>query len=412
MITGRRTKTRVIGLALAATISLVGAACGSDDEDADTTSAATTVAAGTNAPTSAAATTVADDSDTTVADTDAADTTTDESDTTMAGSATTTRGSDTTAGAKPAEGATVGLLFDITGRGDKSFNDAAAAGLDQAVTDFAVVGAESTPTSEGDRAERLQQLVDSGNELVIGVGFLWTDAVEAGAQANSDTNFAIIDAVIDQPNVASLTFAEEEGSFLVGVAAGLKSQSDKVGFIGGVETDLIKKFEAGFQAGVKAANPDAEILSQYISQPPDFTGFNDPAKGKEIAAAMYEDGADVVYSAAGGSGLGVFQAASEAGAPGEVWAIGVDSDQYELVDADLKPYILTSMLKKVDVAVYEAIKGFAEGNFETGVQVFDVESGGVDYSTSGGFVDDIADQIDEFAQQIIDGEIEVPTAPE
>jgi basic membrane protein A len=419
MITRRRTKTRVIGLALAATISLVGAACGSDDEDADTTSAAPTVAAGTNAPTSAAATTVADESDTTVADssgadttTDESDTTTDESDTTGAGSATTTRGSGTTAGAEPAEGATVGLLFDITGRGDKSFNDAAAAGLDQAVTDFAVVGSESTPTSEGDRAERLQQLVDAGNELVVGVGFLWTDAVTAGAQANPDVNFAIIDAVIEEPNVASLTFAEEEGSFLVGVAAGLKTQSNKVGFIGGVETDLIKKFEAGFEAGVKAANPDAEILSQYISQPPEFSGFNDPAKGKEIAGAMYEDGADVVYSAAGGSGLGVFQAASEAGSPGEVWAIGVDSDQYELVGEDLQPYILTSMLKKVDVAVYEAIKGYAEGNFQAGLQEFDVESGGVDYSTSGGFVDDITDEIDEFAQQIISGEIEVPTAPE
>ena len=298
----------------------------------------------------------------------------------------------------------------MTGRGDKSFNDAAAAGLDQAVAEFGVSASESTPTGDGDRAERLNLLVDDGNELVIGVGFLWGDAITAGAAENAETSFAIIDSVIDAPNVASLIFAENEGSFLVGVAAGLKSQTGKVGFIGGVENDLIRNFEVGFTAGVLAANPDAEVLVQYISQPPDFSGFNDPAKGKEIAAAMYADGADIVYSAAGGSGLGAFEAAKEAGAPGEVWAIGVDSDQYNLVSADLQPYILTSMLKKVDVAVYETIKAFNEGNFQAGVQLFNLESGGVGYSTSGGFVDDIAAQIDEFAAQIIAGEIEVPSA--
>jgi len=418
MITRRRRKTRVLGLALVATISLVGAACGSDDEESDSSaSSSVSVAPATDAPdetdapvVTAAETTAAE---TTVADTEPADTEpadTEPADTTEAPD--TTGGSDTTPGGEPAEGGTVGLLFDITGRGDKSFNDAAAAGLDQATTDFGIVGSESTPTSEGDRAERLQLLVDDGNELVIGVGFLWTDAITAGSADNPDTNFAIIDSVVEADNVASLVFAEEQGSFLVGVAAGLKTQTNKVGFIGGVEIDLIKKFEAGFIAGVKAANPDAEILSQYVSQPPDFSGFNDPAKGKEIAAAMYEDGADIVYSAAGGSGLGAFEAAAEAGEPGDVWAIGVDSDQYELVGEELQPYILTSMLKKVDVAVYETIGAYAEGNFEAGITVFDLESGGVDYSRSGGFVDDIADQIDEFAQQIISGEIEVPTAPE
>ena len=176
------------------------------------------------------------------------------------------------------------------------------------------------------------------------------------AEANPDTSFAIIDSVVDLPNVASLVFAENEGSFLVGAAAALKSQTGTIGFIGGVENDLIKKFEAGYVAGAQAVNPDIEVLANYISQPPDFSGFNDPAKGKEIAAAQYEAGADVVYSAAGGSGLGAFEAAAEAGAPGEVWAIGVDSDQYELVSPELQPYILTSMLKKVDVATYETIK--------------------------------------------------------
>jgi basic membrane protein A len=378
----RKTK-RFAALALTASLFVV-AACGDDEEEGTTT---------TEAP--AAATTEAP----------AADTTAPAADTTAAPAADTTA-----AGEEPAEAASVGLLFDVTGRGDKSFNDAAAAGLDQAVEEFGITASESTPTGDGDRADRLNLLVDDGNELVIGVGFLWGDAITAGAEANPETSFAIIDSVIDAPNVASLVFAENEGSFLVGVAAGLKSQTGKVGFIGGVENDLIRNFEVGFVAGVEAANPDAEVLVQYISQPPDFSGFNDPAKGKEIAAAMYADGADVVYSAAGGSGLGAFEAAKEAGEPGTVWAIGVDSDQYNLVSADLQPYILTSMLKKVDVAVYETIKAFNEGNFQAGVQVFNLESDGVGYSTSGGFVDDIAAQIDEFAAQIIAGEIEVPSA--
>jgi basic membrane protein A and related proteins len=362
-----RKHTRLLtAVSFVAVLGLVASACGGDDEPSDTTSAETT---------SAPDTTAAPDS------TDA-----------------------------PVDGDTVGLLFDITGRGDKSFNDAAAAGLDKASAELGIAASESTPTGDADRAERLKGLVDAGNQLVIGVGFLWGDALTAGAAEYPDTNFAIIDSVIEADNVASLVFAEQEGSFLVGVAAALKSQSGKVGFIGGVEIDLIKRFEAGFTAGAKAVNPDIEVLAQYISQPPDFSGFNDTAKGKEIAAAMYEAGADVIYSAAGGSGLGAFEAAKEAGAPGEVWAIGVDSDQYNLVSADLQPYILTSMLKKVDVAVFGIISDFVNGTFSGGVKVFDLSSDGVGYSTSGGFVDDIKDQIDEFAAKIISGEIVVPSS--
>jgi basic membrane protein A len=309
------------------------------------------------------------------------------------------------------DGATVGVVYDITGRGDRSFNDAAGAGLDQAVAELGVSGLESTPTGDGDRAERVQGLVDEGAGLVVGVGFLFGDAITAAAEANPDTSFAIIDSVVDLPNVASLVFAEEQGSFLVGAAAALKSQTGTVGFIGGVENDLIKKFEAGFTAGALAVNPDIDVLVNYITQPPDFGGFNDPTRGKEIAAAQYEAGADIIYSAAGGSGLGAFEAAAEAGEPGDVWAIGVDSDQYELVEAELQPYILTSMLKKVDVATFETISAFNDGSFAAGVQVFDLASDGVGYSTSGGFVDDIAAQLDDFAAQIAAGDIEVPTAP-
>ena len=305
----------------------------------------------------------------------------------------------------------VGVVYDITGRGDKSFNDAAAAGLDKAKAELGVTGSESTPTGDGDRAERVQGLVDEGNDLVVAVGFLFDDAITEATASNPDTAFAIIDGNSEAPNLATLKFAEEQGSFLVGAAAALKSQTGTIGFIGGVEIDLIKKFEAGYAAGAKAVNPDIEILSNYITQPPDFNGFNDPAKGKEIATSQYEAGADIIYAAAGSSGLGVFQAAAEAGEPGSVWAIGVDSDQYNLVEPALQPYILTSMLKKVDVATFEEIKAVCEGGESTGVKTFDLAADGVGYSTSGGFVDDIADQLDAFKEQIVSGEIVVPTAP-
>jgi basic membrane protein A len=369
-------------VAAVAALGLVVAACGSDDSGDDEGDSTTTAVSETTAAGGDTSTTAGGDTSTTAAS-----------------------GSTPTGDLKP-----VGIVFDITGRGDKSFNDAAAAGLDQAKTEFGLTVEESTPSGDGDRAQRVDGLAQKDG-LVVTVGFLFGDALAVSAPNYPDTYFAIIDSVVEQPNVASLTFAEEQGSFLVGAAAALKSQSGHIGFIGGVETELIQKFEAGYTAGAKAVNPDITVDVAYLTQPPDFTGFNAPDKGKEVAAGMYEAGADVVYSAAGGSGLGAFEAAAAAGAPGEVWAIGVDSDQYNLVEPSLQPYILTSMLKKVDVAVYETAKAYAEGNFQAGIQVFDLEADGVGYSTTGGFVDDIADQLDAFAEQIISGEIEVPTAP-
>ncbi len=329
--------------------------------------------------------------------------------TTAAGGAATT--ATTAGGGSAGSDVSVGLLYDITGRGDKSFNDAAAAGLDQAKDEYGIKTSESTPSGDNDRAERITQLVDEGNDLIIGVGFLWGDQVTASAEANPETSYAIVDSVVDAPNVASLVFAANEGSFLVGVAAALKSKSGKIGFIGGVENQLIQSFEAGYVAGAKAANPAITVDVKYISQPPDFTGFNNSAVGKSLATAMYGSGIDVVFQAAGASGTGVFEAAKESGAPGSVWAIGVDSDQYNTVSADLQPYILTSMLKKVDVAVYETISAFADGGFEPTVTTFDLASDGVGYSTSGGFVKDISTKLDDYKKQIIDGKIKVPDTP-
>ncbi len=211
-----------------------------------------------------------------------------------------------------------------------------------------------------------------------------------------------------------MTFAEEQGSFLVGAAAAMKSKTGHIGFIGGVENDLIKKFEAGYTAGAKQVNPDITVDVKYISQPPDFSGFNDPAKGKEIAAAMYEGGADIVYAAAGGSGLGMFQAAKEYSDANNthVCGIGVDSDQILTVGADLEPYVMTSMLKRVDVAVYNTIGDYLEGKAKVGTDtVFDLKVNGVGYSTTGGNLEDIKTKLDDLKQQIIDGKITVPTAP-
>jgi basic membrane protein A len=321
----------------------------------------------------------------------------------------------TTSAAASGEGVTVGMAYDIGGRGDQSFNDAAAAGLDRAKADFGVDSQELEPEAGGEnREENLRLLAEIGIPLIFAVGFLFTDSVLATAPDFPDLNFALIDSVVEEPNVANLLFAEEQGSFLVGAAAALKSESGTIGFIGGVEVDLIKKFQAGFEAGVAQINPDAEVLITYLTQPPDFSGFNDPAKGKEAALAQFEQGADVIYHAAGGSGGGLFEAAREVSESegSQHWAIGVDSDQYNIVDVSLQPYILTSMLKRVDVATYETITDFVEGNFQPGIRIFDLAANGVGYSVTGGFVDDIALQLDELRQQIVDGEIEVPTAPE
>ncbi len=303
----------------------------------------------------------------------------------------------------------VGMVYDIGGRGDQSFNDAAYEGLTRAADELGVEVNDLEPAAGGEnRAELLRTLAEEGYDLIIGVGFAFEDSIVEVAADFPDITFAIVDSAPEADNIKGLVFAEHEGSFLVGAAAALKSESGIVGYIGGVEIPLIQKFEAGFVAGAKAVNPDIEIITQYISQPPDFSGFNDPARGKEIASSMYERGADVVYHAAGGSGGGLFEAAFEAG---DVWAIGVDSDQYLTVGEPQNARILTSMLKEVDVAVFGAIEAFVNGDTAGGVQVFDLSVDGVGYSTSGGFVDDITDQLDDFKRQIVEGEIEVPDTP-
>ena len=311
---------------------------------------------------------------------------------------------------------TVGVALDVGGLGDKSFNDAAKAGLDQAIED-GLVCEENTRFVEADntgsnRDENVQALADEGFNLVVGVGFAFSEGIAGIAADYPDTNFAIVDgfanAVDDSlTNVADLTFKEHEGSFLVGAAAAEYCQCDTIGFLGGQTGPLIAKFEAGYTAGAKAVNPDVDVLVEYIGD--DTTAFVNDVKGEALSTKMYDQGAEIIYHAAGLSGAGLFRAAVEADKP----AIGVDSDQYLTAAPEEQPLILTSMLKRVDTAVYNAIAQTGEGDFVTGFQVFGLADEGVGYSQSN--VDlmtpEITEVVDGYAAQIVAGEIEVPEDP-
>lgn len=321
----------------------------------------------------------------------------------------------------------VGLVYDIGGRGDLSFNDSAACGLEVADGAIGVGFTEASPNDDGSNRGELLQLAADGNPIVVGVGFLFEADAAAVAAENPDTNFAVIDSAMidfsqDPPapygdNVAGLTFAEEQGSYLVGVAAALKTESDQLGFIGGVCCfGLIEKFEAGFRAGALSVNPDIEIVAEYITDAPDFDGFNQPDRAQVIATTMYEDGADIIYHAAGGAGNGMFQAAADFTDDNgsKVWGIGVDSDQFNTigsVDPALQEFVLTSMLKRVDVAVFEVLNAQSSGGFTSGTTVYDLSVDGVGYATSGGFVDDIIDDLEAAKASIVAGDVVVPIDP-
>jgi basic membrane protein A len=311
----------------------------------------------------------------------------------------------------------IGVAYDTGGRGDKSFNDSAYAGIQAAVKQYGGKFTELSPNADAsNRADLLTQLADQGYNPIIAVGFAYSDVLGGVAKQYPNVTFAQVDgaaaALKTQPapnNFTGLLFAENEGSFLAGVAAALKTTAGHIGFVGGVDTPLIKKFEAGYIAGAKAVNPKIKIDSQYISPAGDFSGFNDPAKGKIVAAGMYDGGADIVYHAAGGSGLGVFKAAAAA----NKLAIGVDSDQYQTVgDPALQAVILTSMLKRVDNAVQKFIGDFVDKKVTGGKDIInDLKSDGVGLATSGGKIDDIKTQIDQYRAKIISGEIKVPVTP-
>ncbi|MFG3096002.1 BMP family protein [Streptomyces sp. NPDC048202] len=310
------------------------------------------------------------------------------------------------------KGVKIGLAFDVGGRGDHSFNDSAARGTDKASKEFGGsvkdLTAKSTDT-EADREQRLSDLADAGYNPIVAVGYAYATSVDKVAAKYPKTSFGIVDSVVKAPNADSITFTEEQGSYLAGVAAALKSKTKHVGFIGGVDVPLIKKFQAGYVQGVKDTDSKIKVDVQYLSHGSDTSGFASPDKGKEAAQGMLDNGADVVYSAAGSSGNGAIEAVN--GKKG-AWAIGVDSDQYNIPGlAKYKSSILTSVVKNVDVGVYDFIKSVHDGKPLTGNNVYSLAKNGVSLATSGGFIGDIQPKLDAAKKKIVDGSVKVKTTP-
>ncbi len=303
-------------------------------------------------------------------------------------------------------GPRVGLVFDVGGRGDQSFNDAAYAGLLRAERELAVNGAFLEPTGSEDREAAMRLFAARGFDLVLGVGFIFSSDVDRVARDYPNVRFACVDyapsAAGTPANVEGLDFREEEASFLVGAVAGYVSKTHAVGFVGGMTGPLIRKFEAGYTAGVRAACAECEVHVAYAGESPD--AFRDPAKGKALAISEIAAGADVLYHAAGATGHGVFEAAREA----RVWAIGVDADQYDQMPGT----VLTSMVKRADVAVFEAIRAAIGGHFVPGVHELGLRDGAVGYVRDGAHAasipEDVKQKVDRLRDAIVAGAIHVP----
>lgn len=297
----------------------------------------------------------------------------------------------------------IGMVTDVGGVNDKSFNQSAWEALQATETETGVAVKYLQSKSDEEYIPNLNEFVKGGYDLTWGIGFQLADAIKTVAEQNPDSKLAIIDSVVDAPNVKSVTFAEEEGSYLVGVVAGLTTKSNKIGFVGGMDSPLIKKFEVGFREGVKAVNPDAEFISNYTG------AFDKPDLGKAAAATMYNQGVDIIFHASGATGNGVFNEAIARKKQGQdVWVIGVDKDQsLEFGDE----VTLTSMIKKVDEAVKRVNKEVVDGTFAGGSENLTLKENGVgiaDTSTANVSADTLA-KVEEYKEKIISGEIKVPT---
>jgi basic membrane protein A and related proteins len=293
------------------------------------------------------------------------------------------------------------IVFDIGGKFDKSFNESMFNGSEKFKTESGVAYGEFEIANEAQREQAIRNFADQGYSPIIAAGFAQAAAVEKVAKEYPDLKFAIIDMVVDLPNVQSVVFKEQEGSYLVGMMAAMASKSGKVGFVGGMDIPLIHKFACGYVQGVKAAKADATVFQNMTGD----TGaaWNDPVKGGEITKGQMAKGADVVYAAAGATGLGVLQAAADGGA----LAIGVDANQNYLHPGK----VLTSMLKRVDVAVYNAMATGKAGTFKPGIQALGLAEGGVDYAMDDNnkplVTADMTAKIDAAKADIIAGKLKV-----
>jgi basic membrane protein A and related proteins len=259
------------------------------------------------------------------------------------------------------------LVYGTGGKFDKSFNEAAHAGAEAYKKETGTEYRDFEPTSDTQGEQAIRNFASRGYNPVVAVSFAWTSAMEKVAAEFPDTKFVIVDSVVDLPNVRSVVYKEEEGSYLTGILAGMASKSGKVGFVGGMDIPLIRKFACGYAQGVKAVKSDAQVFQNMVGT----TGaaWNDPVRGGELAKNQIDQGADVIYAAAGASGLGVLQTAAD----NKKFSVGVDSNQNHLHPGS----VLTSMVKRVDLAVYNAYKDTAEDKFTAGVQANGIKEDGV-----------------------------------
>jgi basic membrane protein A len=307
----------------------------------------------------------------------------------------------------------VGVVFDLGGRGDKSFNDGAYLGAERAERELGARVRFIEPGEGSDRESGLRLLAAEGMDLVIGVGFIFTDDLTQLAKEYPNTKFAGVDysvatdkngkVIPPPPNLAALKFREEQGSFLVGALAALVGKSKKVGFVGGMDFPLIQKFEMGYKAGVKKVCPDCEVISQYAGVTPE--AFRNPGKGKELALSQYQQGVNVIFHASGSTGLGVFEAARQTGK----LAIGVDADQFK----EAPGFVLTSMVKGVDNAVFDVIRRVKEGRFRGGIYQYGLAEEGVGYVYDANneklIPAEVRARLESLKRDIIAGRIQVPS---
>ncbi|WP_293764734.1 BMP family ABC transporter substrate-binding protein [uncultured Aquitalea sp.] len=305
------------------------------------------------------------------------------------------------AGAAIAKDFTPAVVYDQAGKYDKSFNEAAFNGAERFKKEFKISYREGTIASEAQKEQLLRNLARKDADLVVSVGFSFTQAVETVAKEFPKVKFTIIDSVAKGPNVQSIVFKEQEGSFLVGMAAAMASKSGKVGFIGGMDVPLIRAFGCGYVQGVKYVNKKDEVIQNMTGTTPQ--AFNDPARGTELAKSQFDRGVDVVFAAAGGTGLGVLQAAKTAGK----YSVGVDSNQNHLYPGS----VLTSMVKRVDNAVYDAFKSAKDGSWKPEVKVMGLKEGGVDWALDANnrklVSADMEKKINAAKKDIIGGKIKV-----
>lgn len=295
----------------------------------------------------------------------------------------------------------IGLLTGVAGLGDKSFNDLAYDGAKKAEEELGIELKVVEPIDLASTEGLIRDLASAGNDMVIAVGFDMAEPMEVVSQEFPETKFAIVDAVVDQPNVQSLVFKEHEGSFLIGALSAMMSETKKVGCIPAMDVPFLNRFTKAYEQGVKHIDPDIDVVIQPIGS--DFNAFNDPGKAKDIALSMYSQNIDIIYPVAGGSGTGVFEAAKEV----EKYALGINSDQDYMAEG----LVLASMMKRVDVAVLESIKDVVNDSFDGGIKSFGLDNNGVGLSemkyTKDIIGEDNIKQLEEIKQQIIDGSIEV-----